>query len=177
VLDDLSRLRALFLSAARSRVQALLARARRAWQVRDNPSSYSRGLRTFSAIHPHHPARNIREPLGELLKISATAGGPSFDASAASMISVASCMRHAAYAVRAFHAYSWTFANSPVSNGKLLIKPSKKNVETFLDGIRRTIKAAHGVSASDLIDQLNPKIRGWAKLSSAPDEQTHVRTR
>jgi RNA-directed DNA polymerase len=47
-------------------------------------------------------------------------------------------------------------------NGKVLIKPSKKNVKTFLDGIRRTIKAAHGVSAADLIDQLNPKIRGWA---------------
>ena len=47
-------------------------------------------------------------------------------------------------------------------NGKLLIKPSKKNVKTFLDGIRRTIKAAHGMSAADLIDQLNPKIRGWA---------------
>jgi RNA-directed DNA polymerase len=47
-------------------------------------------------------------------------------------------------------------------NGKLLIKPSKKNVGTFLDGIRRIIKDAHGVSAADLIDQLNPKIRGWA---------------
>ena len=47
-------------------------------------------------------------------------------------------------------------------NGKLLIKPSKKNVGTFLKGIRRTIKDAHGVSAADLIDQLNPKIRGWA---------------
>ncbi len=47
-------------------------------------------------------------------------------------------------------------------NGKLLIKPSKKNVKIFLEGIRRTIKAAHGVSAADLIDQLNPKIRGWA---------------
>src|SRR2546429_472925 len=47
-------------------------------------------------------------------------------------------------------------------NGKLLIKPSKKNVKTFLDGIRRTIKDAHGASAADLIDQLNPKIRGWA---------------
>ncbi|HEX2712840.1 MAG TPA: group II intron reverse transcriptase/maturase, partial [Candidatus Acidoferrales bacterium] len=47
-------------------------------------------------------------------------------------------------------------------NGKLLIKPSKKNVKTFLDGIRRTIKAAQGVSAADLIDDLNPKIRGWA---------------
>ena len=46
--------------------------------------------------------------------------------------------------------------------GKLLIKPSKKNVGTFLKGIRRTIKAAQGVSAADLIGQLNPKIRGWA---------------
>ena len=47
-------------------------------------------------------------------------------------------------------------------NGKLLIKPSKKNVGTFLNGIRRLIKDAHGMSAADLIDQLNPKIRGWA---------------
>jgi RNA-directed DNA polymerase len=47
-------------------------------------------------------------------------------------------------------------------NGKLLIKPSKKNVGTFLEGIRRTIKAAQGVSAADLIDTLNPMVRGWA---------------
>jgi RNA-directed DNA polymerase len=47
-------------------------------------------------------------------------------------------------------------------NGKLLIKPSKKNVRTFLNGIRTIIKGAHGMSAADLIDQLNPKIRGWA---------------
>ena len=47
-------------------------------------------------------------------------------------------------------------------NGKLLIKPSKKNIKTFLDGIRGNIKAALGMSAADLIDGLNPKIRGWA---------------
>jgi RNA-directed DNA polymerase len=47
-------------------------------------------------------------------------------------------------------------------NGKLLIKPSKKNVKVFLDGIRKTIKAALGMSAAELIDWLNPKIRGWA---------------
>jgi RNA-directed DNA polymerase len=47
-------------------------------------------------------------------------------------------------------------------NGKLLIKPSKKNVKHFLDGIRQTIKAALGKSAADLINELNPKIRGWA---------------
>src|ERR1700730_9731275 len=47
-------------------------------------------------------------------------------------------------------------------NGKLLIKPSKKNIKTFLDGIRGNIKAALGMSAADLIDWLNPKIRGWS---------------
>jgi RNA-directed DNA polymerase len=47
-------------------------------------------------------------------------------------------------------------------NGKLLIKPSKKNVNTFLGGIRKTIRAALGMSAADLIRELNPKIRGWA---------------
>jgi RNA-directed DNA polymerase len=47
-------------------------------------------------------------------------------------------------------------------NGKLLIKPSKKNVKIFLDGIRKTIKAAQSWPAADLINELNPKIRGWA---------------
>jgi RNA-directed DNA polymerase len=48
------------------------------------------------------------------------------------------------------------------SNGKLLIKPSKKNVKTFLDDIRKTIKAARSWPAAELINKLNPKIRGWA---------------
>jgi RNA-directed DNA polymerase len=47
-------------------------------------------------------------------------------------------------------------------NGKLLIKPSKKNVKTFLGGIRKIIRAARGMSAADLIRVLNPQIRGWA---------------
>jgi Group II intron, maturase-specific domain len=47
-------------------------------------------------------------------------------------------------------------------NGKLLIKPSKKNIKTFLDGIRGNIKAALGMSAADLIHWLNPKLRGWS---------------
>ena len=40
-------------------------------------------------------------------------------------------------------------------HGKPLIKPSKKNVKTFLDGIWQTIKAALGMSAADLIDQVS----------------------
>jgi RNA-directed DNA polymerase len=47
-------------------------------------------------------------------------------------------------------------------DGKRRIKPSKKNVKTFLDDVRRTIKAALGSSAAALIKALNPKIRGWA---------------
>src|SRR5260370_24077800 len=47
-------------------------------------------------------------------------------------------------------------------NGKLLIKPSKKNCKTFLDGIRGNIKAALVMPAADLIHWLNPKIRGWS---------------
>ena len=47
-------------------------------------------------------------------------------------------------------------------NGKLLIKPSKRNVKVFLDGIRKIIKAGLGLSAAELINWLNPKIWGWA---------------
>jgi RNA-directed DNA polymerase len=47
-------------------------------------------------------------------------------------------------------------------NGKLLIKPSKKNIHTFLEGIRKIIKGNKQATAGNLIAQLNPKIRGWA---------------
>jgi len=47
-------------------------------------------------------------------------------------------------------------------HGKLLIKPSKKNIHTFLEGIRKIIKANKQATAGNLIAQLNPKIRGWA---------------
>ena len=46
--------------------------------------------------------------------------------------------------------------------GKLLITPSKKSIHTFLEGIRKVIKANKQATAGNLIAQLNPKIRGWA---------------
>ncbi len=46
--------------------------------------------------------------------------------------------------------------------GKLLIKPSKKNVKSFLDEIRGLIKSNPTAKTENLILQLNPKIRGWA---------------
>lgn len=45
---------------------------------------------------------------------------------------------------------------------KLLIKPTKKGMETFLENIRETIKRMSASKASDLIRILNSKIRGWA---------------
>lgn len=47
-------------------------------------------------------------------------------------------------------------------NGKLLIKPSKKNVKRFLDKVRALIKTNGAVRQQDLIMVLNPVIRGWA---------------
>lgn len=47
-------------------------------------------------------------------------------------------------------------------NGKLRIKPAQKNVQAFLTKIRRIIKENKTVTAGDLINRLNPVIRGWA---------------
>ena len=46
--------------------------------------------------------------------------------------------------------------------GKLLIKPSKKNVKAFLDDIRELLKSQMATKTEKLIQQLNPKLRGWA---------------
>jgi RNA-directed DNA polymerase len=48
-------------------------------------------------------------------------------------------------------------------NGKVLLKPSKRNVRTFLNKIRATIQGAgRSMSAGELIQELTPKIKGWA---------------
>ena len=47
-------------------------------------------------------------------------------------------------------------------DGKLLIRPSAKNVKAFLDNIRETIRANRSAKQDTLIDLLNPMIRGWA---------------
>ncbi len=47
-------------------------------------------------------------------------------------------------------------------SGKLLIKPSRKSVKTFLDDIRTLIKSHPTTKTESLIRLLNPKLRGWA---------------
>ena len=46
-------------------------------------------------------------------------------------------------------------------DGKLLIKPAKKNVQAFLRKVRGIIKEHKTVKQEDLIAMLNPVIRGW----------------
>jgi RNA-directed DNA polymerase len=48
-------------------------------------------------------------------------------------------------------------------DGKLLIKPSRKNVKAFLEKVRTIIKDNKTTKAGVLIGLLNPVIRGWAQ--------------
>lgn len=45
---------------------------------------------------------------------------------------------------------------------KLLIKPSARNVHSFLSGIKQTIRKMATAKQEHLILELNPRIRGWA---------------
>jgi RNA-directed DNA polymerase len=45
--------------------------------------------------------------------------------------------------------------------GKLLIKPSRKNIKAFLNKVRKVIQTSGAMSAGQLIVRLNPLIRGW----------------
>ena len=51
-------------------------------------------------------------------------------------------------------------------NGKILIKPAKKNVKNFLSEIRYTIKSNRAAKTENLIRLLNPKIIGWTNYYS-----------
>jgi RNA-directed DNA polymerase len=61
-------------------------------------------------------------------------------------------------------------------NGKLLIKPSQKNIKTFLANLREVIRGNAQVTAGQLIVKLNPKIRGWANYHRhVSSKQTFVK--
>ena len=46
-------------------------------------------------------------------------------------------------------------------DGKVLIKPSKRSIKTFLAKIQETIDDSGGMTAGDLIRRLNQQIKGW----------------
>jgi len=49
--------------------------------------------------------------------------------------------------------------------GKLLIKPAKKGIKTFLEGVQETIHLMRAKSAGDLISILNPKFKAGRIIS------------
>lgn len=54
------------------------------------------------------------------------------------------------------------FSKTRHLQGTLLIKPSKKNIKTFLDKVQTIIKKQGSGRTQTLIETLNPMIRGWA---------------
>lgn len=58
-----------------------------------------------------------------------------------------------------FDFLGWNFRKY---SGKLLIKPSAKNVQTFYRTAREAVTANKTVKQEELIRLLNPKLRGWA---------------
>jgi RNA-directed DNA polymerase len=69
---------------------------------------------------------------------------------------------------------------------KLLITPSKKNVQTFLEKVRGIVKANKALPAAYLIAKLNPVLRGWvnyhrhvvaAKTFSSVDDKVYLTIR
>jgi RNA-directed DNA polymerase len=62
-----------------------------------------------------------------------------------------------------FDFLGWNFRKY---SGKLLIKPSKKNVQTFYRKVADTISSNKAVRQEDLIRLLNPMLRGWAQYHS-----------
>jgi RNA-directed DNA polymerase len=48
-------------------------------------------------------------------------------------------------------------------SGTLLIKPSKKNVQAFYDKVREIVRGNLMVQQAELIQRLNPVLRGWAQ--------------
>ncbi|MBB2775865.1 UNVERIFIED_ORG: RNA-directed DNA polymerase [Comamonas terrigena] len=59
-----------------------------------------------------------------------------------------------------FDFLGWNFRKY---KGRLLIKPSKKNVQAFYRKVRTIVKTHISVKQEDLIAKLNPVLRGWAQ--------------
>ena len=62
-----------------------------------------------------------------------------------------------------FDFLGWNFRKY---SGKLLIKPSKKNVQAFYEKLKKVISENLGAKQEHLIRLLNPMLRGWAQYHS-----------
>jgi len=64
------------------------------------------------------------------------------------------------------HGFDFLGFNVRKYQEKLLIKPAKENIKDFLAEIRATVKSNKSAKTENLINLLNPKIRGWANYYS-----------
>ena len=62
-----------------------------------------------------------------------------------------------------FDFLGWNFRKYGKTQEKFFITPSRKNVKTFLENVKRVVEKSIGVSQEALIHQLNPKIKGWTE--------------
>jgi RNA-directed DNA polymerase len=62
-----------------------------------------------------------------------------------------------------FDFLGWNFRKY---SGKLLIKPSRKNVQTFFRKVADTVNSNKSIRQEGLIRLLNPMLRGWAQYHS-----------
>ena len=60
------------------------------------------------------------------------------------------------------------------ANGKVLIKPSKRSVKTFLSKIQATIDDASGLTVGLLIRRLNQQIKGWTMYHRYAVSKSHL---
>ncbi len=60
-------------------------------------------------------------------------------------------------------------------DGKLLIKPSAKNIKAFLRSVREAITVNRSAKQETLIDLLNPMIRGWPIIIGPSSQRRRTR--
>lgn len=66
---------------------------------------------------------------------------------------------HVVHIDQGFDFLGWNFRKY---DGKLLIKPSKKNVKAFYRKVKEAISTNKAAKQEDLIRRLNPMLKGWA---------------
>ena len=74
-----------------------------------------------------------------------------------------------------FDFLGWNFRK--YRNGKLIIKPAKKSVKKFKDGIKQAFHQLRTATQEELIKALNPRITGWSNYHmSVSAKQTYNKT-
>jgi RNA-directed DNA polymerase len=56
--------------------------------------------------------------------------------------------------------------------GKLIIKPAKRNIKNFLDKVREIVRSNYAAKTVNLIRLLNPVIKGWAEYHKTINAKT-----